>query len=355
MIRTAFCLVLGLLFGSPLSATEAPVEDFLQRPAITVTDPERAVLIDVTRAGQRLVAVGAHGLIIVSDDDGRSWHQVPVPVSVTLTAVDFPTPSQGWAVGHAGSVLHSSDGGDSWHLQLDGETAAQRVLDAVPAESAEDPAQRRLRRVAERFVQDGADKPLLAVHFSDARHGIVAGAFGLILHTADGGETWHSWVDRVDNPEGYHLYALAGQGSRIYMAGEQGSLFASDDNGGSFHRLQTPYEGSYFALQPGGNGDLLLAGLRGNAWRLADQGHQWQRLNSDAQGTLVAAYRLADGQDLLAEQNGRLLQVDNPGARLQLLPQAAGVPVSALAQAGDGGLVVVGSRGVKRLGGSDDQ
>lgn len=351
MIRTAHCLALGLLLlGCPLLAAEAPLADFLQRPAIEVADPERAVLIDLTRAGQRLVAVGAHGLIIVSDDDGNSWRQVPVPVSVTLTAVDFPTPSQGWAVGHAGSVLHSSDGGDSWHLQLDGKAAAQRVLDALPTDSAQDPAQLRQQRVAERFVQEGADKPLLAVHFSDAQRGIVAGAFGLLLHTVDGGETWQSWVDRADNPAGYHLYALARQGARIYVAGEQGLLLVSDDNGGRFRRLQSPYEGSFFTLQLAANGELLLAGLRGNAWRSMDQGQHWQRLDSDAQSALVAAYPLVDGRNLLAEQNGRLLRVDKSGARLQVLPQAAGIPVAALAQAGDGALVVVGQRGVKRLG-----
>jgi photosystem II stability/assembly factor-like uncharacterized protein len=345
------CLALGLLLCTArLQAAEAPVEAVLERPALTVAEPERAVLIGLARAGKRLVAVGAQGLIIVSDDDGNTWRQVPVPVSVTLTAVDFPTAREGWAVGHAGSVLHSRDGGETWQLQLDGKVAAQRMLEAVPADDSADPALIRQRRIAERFVQDGADKPLLAVHFSDAQHGIVAGAFGLLLHTDDGGQNWQSWAGHADNPAGYHLYAIAQQGARIYVAGEQGILLASQDGGEFFQRLQTPYEGSFFSVQLSADGELLAAGLRGNAWRSQAQATHWQPLQSDAQSALVAIVTLADGRTLVAEQTGRVLQVDDAAGRLQALSQAAGFPVSDMQQAADGGLVVVGQRGVKRLG-----
>jgi photosystem II stability/assembly factor-like uncharacterized protein len=271
-------------------------------------------------------------------------------VSVTLTAVDFPTAREGWAVGHAGSVLHSRDGGETWQLQLDGKVAAQRMLEAVPADDSADPALIRQRRIAERFVQDGADKPLLAVHFSDAQHGIVAGAFGLLLHTDDGGQNWQSWAGHADNPAGYHLYAIAQQGARIYVAGEQGILLASQDGGEFFQRLQTPYEGSFFSVQLSADGELLAAGLRGNAWRSQAQATHWQPLQSDAQSALVAIVTLADGRTLVAEQTGRVLQVDDAAGRLQALSQAAGFPVSDMQQAADGGLVVVGQRGVKRLG-----
>ncbi|MDF0729509.1 YCF48-related protein [Pseudomonas entomophila] len=351
MIRAMNRLALGLLLlGNTVQAAEAPVGDVLSRPAIEVAEPAGAVLIGLARAGQRLVAVGAHGLIVVSDDAGRSWRQVPVPVSVTLTAVDFPTPTEGWAVGHAGSVLHTRDAGESWQLQLDGKAAAQRMLDALPKDAAQDPALQAQQRLAERFVKEGPDKPLLAVHFSDARHGIVAGAFGLLLSTADGGQTWQSWVERSDNPDGYHLYAIAQSGTRIYVAGEQGVLLASVDGGGHFQRLETPYQGSFFALQMGADGEPLLAGLRGNAWRASGQDQPWQHLQTDAQSALVAIAELADGHLVLAEQNGRLLRLDADSGRLLALAQGAGVPVAALAQADDGALVVAGPRGVKRLG-----
>ena len=40
------------------------------------------------------------------------------------------------------------------------------------------------------------DKPLLDVHFRDARHGWVAGAYGLFFETRNGGRSWSSAMER---------------------------------------------------------------------------------------------------------------------------------------------------------------
>ena len=88
-------------------------------------------MLAITRAGARLVAVGERGSILLSDDSGVSWRQAKVPVSVTLTAVQFPNAKAGWAVGHLGVVLHSADGGETWAKQLDGREAASLVLEAA--------------------------------------------------------------------------------------------------------------------------------------------------------------------------------------------------------------------------------
>ena len=51
------------------------------------------------------------GHIAYSDDQGRSWVQAAVPVSVDLTSVSFVTPRLGWVTGHDGVVLRSDDAG----------------------------------------------------------------------------------------------------------------------------------------------------------------------------------------------------------------------------------------------------
>jgi len=338
-------LLLGIL-GLSLAAhaTEAPVSDVLQRPALAVTAPTQAVLIDIAQAGNRLVAVGEQGLILLSDDSGQHWRQAPVPISASLTSVSFATASQGWAVGHAGVVLHTTDGGESWRLQLDGQAAAQRVLDAVLA--TPDASARQLK-VAQGFVTDGADKPWLAVQFSNEHEGTVIGAFGLILHTEDGGASWQSWVDRLDNPAGNHLYAIATQGPRIYLAGEQGTLWTSADGGAHFSRLPSPYDGSFFALNLAPDGSVWVAGLRGNVWRSTDQGQHWQALNNPFNSSVVAARSAAAGV-MFADQSGHLLLgAGGEVLREQALPAAGAV--ASLSQAADGQWVVAGARGIKRL------
>ena len=57
----------GLLCGSG-QLMAAPVATELERPAIVVAHPERAVLLGIAAAGKRrLVSVGERGLIIISD------------------------------------------------------------------------------------------------------------------------------------------------------------------------------------------------------------------------------------------------------------------------------------------------
>ena len=54
--------------------------------------------IDVIN-NERLVAVGAYGHILFSND-GIDWQQANVPVKSTLTGVFFINDKLGWAVGH---------------------------------------------------------------------------------------------------------------------------------------------------------------------------------------------------------------------------------------------------------------
>lgn len=341
MPRYPFWLALGLLgvsLATPAGA--APVSDVLLRPALKVSAPERAVLIDITRAGNRLVAVGERGLILLSDDNGQHWRQASVPASVSLTSVSFASALQGWAVGHAGVVLHTVDAGEHWTLQLDGKLAAQRVLDAVPAGN-----QQQLK-TAQGFVADGADKPWLAVNFSNEREGTVVGAFGLILHTMDGGTTWQSWVDRLPNPAGNHLYAIAAQGPRIYIAGEQGSLWTSADGGARFTRLNSPYDGSFFTVDLAPDGDVLVAGLKGNVWRSNDQGEHWQAVSNPFNSSVMAARSLGSAGVMLADQSGHLL-LSTPGTALREQGQSSAV--AAFVHAADGKWITVGARGIQRV------
>ncbi|WP_295719731.1 YCF48-related protein, partial [uncultured Halovibrio sp.] len=98
------------------------VGDVLEVPALETDLAAESLLLDVEYAGERLVAVGERGHIVYSDNGGESWTQAEVPVSTTLTGVDFPegNTEEGWAVGHSGVILHTSDGGETWNNQFDG-------------------------------------------------------------------------------------------------------------------------------------------------------------------------------------------------------------------------------------------
>lgn len=339
--RKALVLLLAAMVSAAAGA--ATPLDVLSVPAVQGAQSQHAVLLGIARAGERLVAVGERGIVLLSDDNGSTWRQASVPVSTTLTAVQFVDSKSGWAVGHAGVVLHSQDGGQNWALQLDGKRAA--AVELAAAQAAGD-AQRQAN--AERLVQDGADKPLLALSFANAREGLVVGAYGLALHTLDGGATWTSWMDRLPNPRGLHLYAVAQQGQQVYLAGEQGLLLGSQDAGTAFTTLTSPYEGSYFSLALAPDGGLIVGGLRGKMFRSQNQGASFEPLVNPIPVSINAAV-VIDRQLLLVNQAGGLLQGAANGDGMRPVALPPGAPLLAVAKAADGALVGVGFAGPARL------
>ena len=309
------------VWASPLASLAASVGDALQRPALQVSRPDRAILMSAALAGRRIVAVGERGIALFSDDGGAQWRQSQVPTSVSLTAVQFVGEKQGWAVGHGGVVLHTSDAGATWTLQLDGKRVA-----ALMQESAQASGDDRALAEAERLVADGPDKPFLDLYFKDAQNGMVIGAYGLSLTTRDGGKTWTSMADRLDNPGGLHLYSVQAQGEQLVIAGEQGLALLSLDAGTTFRRLTVPYEGTFFRAAWLGQRSLLLAGLRGQLWRSDDLGATWMQVKSPVPVSFSASVQ--GGQDTLwlANQAGGLFSFKagqlNPKRQAPLPPTA---------------------------------
>ncbi|SER72929.1 Uncharacterized protein SAMN03159444_04878 [Pseudomonas sp. NFACC02] len=346
-VITAACL-----WGCALFA-QATVPGVLERPSQVSPHAQNAVLVAITATPKRLVAVGERGIVVLSDDNGATWRQANVPVSVTLTAVQFVSDKEGWIVGHGGVLLHSQDGGETWSRQLDGVSLAQLLVRASEArqQSKEgDPDElEREAKAAQLMVKDGPDKPFLDVYFSNERTGYIIGAYNLILRTDDGGKTWRPWQSHVDNAMGLHLYAIRGSGPNLYLVGEQGSVFHSDDDGGHFVPVETPYQGSYFNLLVESSDKLIISGLRGSAYRTDDRGAQWTKIDIPSGASITGSVRLKDGSLVLVNQSGQLLISQDKGNSFQLSPLKQLPPLAGVTQSADGSLVVVGMRGVTRI------
>ncbi len=340
-------VVLGAAAGAAY-ATWGPVVDVPERPALLVAAPARVVLLGIARAGRRLVSVGERGIIALSDDDGRTWRQVPAPTSVSLTSVAFANGRDGWVAGHAGIVLHTTDGGEHWTRQLDGTTAAALTArDVAPVRTKLGPA---LRKLAGELVADGADAPLLAVHCFDARRVMLAGANGLLLQTGDGGTTWTSLVSRTDNVTGRNYYAIAARERDIYVAGEGGLLLRSRDDARSFERVATPYDGTFFGVALPGHGRVLIAGLRGNALLSSDGGAHFAHVRSAVPASFSSIALTRDGAAaVFTNQAGQLLASIPAGRPIELMPGPPLFPLAGVVEAADGALVAVGFGGAVRI------
>ena len=315
--------------------------DPLDQPAARSPLAPRRLLSAVVFAGSRIIAAGQRGHIVFSDDGGKTWTQAAVPVSSDLTALCFPSPLRGWAVGHDGVILTSVDAGRTWTRQLDGRSISALLTAAASAQPPlAEPAREQLSFLAQR----GPDLPLLSVWFDDERSGTAVGAFNLILRTEDGGATWKPWLDRTENPKALHLYAVGRAGSALWIAGEQGLVLKLDAAAQRFVTTPTPYAGSFFGLT-GSDQSVLVFGLRGNIVRTRDGGASWQKVETGLEVALTGGARSPDGRVALVSASGQVLVSSDDGQRFSQL-RAVPLPTSSIA-AGSAALALVGPLGAR--------
>lgn len=348
LIKVFSCLTVFLFMSS--TVVNAAENKLINQPADMSHKAVQSVMLAMDNAGANQVVVGERGFILLSSDEGQNWTQIPSPVSVTLTSIDFVSPKKGWIVGHGGVVLRTTDGGHSWVKVFDGLQAAKIELAAATA--VHNPKNRRSKmrlKEAQYSAKSGADKPFLNVHFMDELHGTIVGAYGLAFTTEDGGESWQSIMGRVPNTFGMHLYDIHVQGERTYLIGEQGSVFRSKTDGAAFERIETPYEGSFFGMVSSDNAELILYGLRGHAFRSIDTGDTWQSTSLPLPITLTSGTLLKDGGIILVDETGQVLLsrdqgesfsnviVDNPSAFTDVIETPTG------------DLLLSGIRGISRI------
>lgn len=337
-----------------VAAAHADFRDPLDVAASRSDKAVVSMLTAVTQTpGGRWITVGRRGHVLYSDD-GMTWQQAEVPVSVDLVAVHFPTAEDGWAVGHGGVILRSADAGKTWSKQLDGRQLADLLIEhwqPLAAQATEDePSASYALQDAERFKEEGPGRPFLDVYFVDARIGYAVGAYNLLLETRDAGASWQALSERTDNPGGLHFNAVAeGTDGQLYLAGEQGMLLRGDPRTGRFQAVTTPYEGTWFGLLER-DGLLLLFGLRGNAYVSHDRGVSWKRAATGSTSTLTSGALLADGRVALVSLKGELLLSDDAsGEHFSAVTIARPMPLYGIAPAGATALIGVGAGGVTRI------
>ena len=309
-------LLLSSLYSASVSAqaTEQAVYA-IQTPAA-----KNSVLLDVARAGQRLVAVGDRGHILYSDNDGQIWLQAKVPTQQMLTAVYFVDDKYGWAVGHDALILSTTDGGETW----------ARQYDDVEQES-----------------------PLLDIWFQDRKTGYAVGAYGMLLVTHDGGQDWQRIDELLDNEDGYHLNAISAVADAgLFIVGEMGVMFRSADWGESWEALAGPYQGSLFgvlAAQPPEH--LVVYGLRGHIYRSTDFGETWLQTqvstdNGLLQFGLAGASQLRNGDLVIVGHGGTVLRSSDGGASFTATNRTDRASLAGVAADEHDGLILVGQNGV---------
>jgi photosystem II stability/assembly factor-like uncharacterized protein len=327
-------LALAVLLAAPLAQPAPAAEVAEPRDAEHVRLAAHALLIGLASAGERLIAVGDRGVVVFSDDKGKSWVQADlVPTQALLTGVCFFDAQHGLAVGHDEVILATVDAGRSW---------------------------KRTHYAPE------AQQPLLDVWCGAGGHAIAIGAYSTYLTSEDGGATWaarkfapaslepqavgargaRSATGAV--PGGYHLNRIvAASPTRLYIAAEAGHLYRSDDAGASWVTLASPYRGSFFGVLPLEADAVLAFGLRGNLYRSDDAGASWHKIDTGTVQLLDGAARFDTGGIAVAGLSGVLLVSRDGGHSFTLQQQRDYTGLSAVVSVGDAELAAVGDDGTK--------
>jgi len=268
------------------------------------------------------------------------------------------------AVGERGHILYSDDNGTNW---TQAQVPTRQVLTAVRFVDAQngwavgydklilhsaDGGESWSVQHADLASDEGA--PLLDLLFTDENTGFAIGAYGALYSTTDAGKHWQEVSDWLDNPDGYHLNAIAQTtDGTLFIVGEAGSIFRSRTKGLTWETLQSPYDGSLFGvLGSGKSSGVLVFGLRGHIYNSTDLGENWQRVAVQASSGNLLEYglssglRTSDGRIFLVGHGGTLLQSRDFGQSFQIEHRADLLSLSQLALAANGNLVLVGQMGV---------
>jgi len=314
-------LAAAMCLGGSVACAE--YQDLIDVPALKMDAAATSLLLDITSTGERLVAVGERGHVVISDDRGQTWSQAEVATRAHLNAVVFVDPQRGWVVGEDAVILNSIDSGATWQRQFDARDADMQG-------------------------------PLLDLWFKNVDEGLAVGVFNKIYRTTDGGKNWQDWYDHVDNIDEWHLFAIAAATDQvIYIASEKGLVFRSMDGGERFAPLQTPHDGSFQGIlaQRDRNGQdrIVLCGVGGVVYASTDSGQTWQLLDTGTQVILSGGTWLADGSAVIVGHDGMVLRIDPSLTRVDRFPQENGLPINAVTTVGAKELVLVGFGGVQKI------
>lgn len=344
--------------------------DALDVPARETPEALNSVLLGATLAGDRMVVIGERGHILYSDDKGETWSQADVPVRTTLTSVFFISPEKGWAVGHDTVILATQDGGITWSKLLDGKQANMLV-----SESAKERLSRLKQRLtqaeedkkaaikqslefaelaldeAQRDSEIGPSKTLMDIWFADENIGLAVGAAGYMLRTTDGGNSWQDWSASIGSIDFFHLYKLVGnKNGFLFLVGEYGQVYRSQDTGVTWELMEVPYQGSYFGgLSKESDGSVYLFGMSGVVLKSLDNGDSWEIVPSNTRSILQNAAVISGDRVAIVGLGGVLIAENDQ--KTAFIPIKLGIRAAYTAVLGDQNnkVIVVGETGISRF------
>jgi len=260
------------------------------------------------------VVVGSHGVVLVSDDDARSWKRLVLDGRPPLIDTAACPDGTLLALGFDQSLWTSTDDAATWSRHT---LPTQESPVAVTCDpdgrywvigsfslllSSEDHAR------SWNDSSSGEDHILTSLHFLDASNAVLTAEFGGIYRSRDGGSSWTPAEPIPD--EFYPQASLFADNTRGWVAGLRGTILHTRDGGLTWTRESTDTQAPLYTLQAIGE-RVVATGDHGTVIVRGTDGH-WQRSAAAPVTTafLADALPLADGTLLVVGGHGTLARVD---------------------------------------------
>jgi photosystem II stability/assembly factor-like uncharacterized protein len=256
---------------------------------------------------------GRGGIVLHTSDAGKSWNRQETGVEESIFDLQFVNPAEGWAVGHFGTIIHTRDGGKTWERQYlnrdlitgAGEEGDAFVVDDSGSVFLRDAGEERAEIPSEREI----DPSLNGVYFRNVREGWVAGEFGTIYRTRDGGESWEAQESGVRTS----IFAVrfAGDGTG-WAVGPKGVVLKTRDQGKNWIAILVPAPENLFQI-----------GFRGEeVWVLGDHGLVLRSASGTGEFRLVSMGIYSWFSGVAFSDEGEVLVVGGGGKIISVPPGA---------------------------------
>ena len=224
--------------------------------------PTSLAMIDVASNGQRTIAVGQMGLILVREGDG-AWKKVESGTDRRLLRVDINQSGLAFIVGAFGTLLKSTDGGETW---MNAAPNWAGLYDSGEGDTA------LLRDEPTNYVVDVLDNGGT----------LIGGEYGQIMYSPDGGICWEI-VYRHPAESGKNAPTLFASDIRPdgtgYAVGQAGLVLRTTTGGRTWDPLRTPTTGSLFGIESTNDGQVMVVGQR-VALHSRDNGNTWASVDA---------------------------------------------------------------------------
>lgn len=223
--------------------------------------PSDMALLDVAMVGERVIAVGQQGLIVIRDGEG-DWRQVESNTTERLLSVDAAPNGLAYAVGSFGTVLRSTDTGETWQAAApDWEQFSSGATTGFSGASGA-PTMNAVQLLGENTV-------------------LLAGEISYILRSQDAGENWalvnRAQVTSQEVAPSVNALQVRADGTG-YAVGQAGLILKTTDGGTTWARVQTPIDGNLLAVTSTAEGGIISVGMR-VAVVSQDEGVHWRILD----------------------------------------------------------------------------